>query len=320
MICLQREARPARKTNTLSDVCAICKQKVYVMERHMDGSRLFHRRCIREQQRSLPRRLTNEKKSLANNSQINDKIAASLSKQTVTSWPEQRVGHQAAPAQAVSVQAVPVQAAPVQATPVQATTSSLFTKLNAAPAAYSSPAISTSTTPLGSNSEKSTVPTNVSYTSLDLGLSSKDKPKSTLKNSKFQSRFYCKENENPLLQPVRSKAADTRASNVFSQSPDHSRPAHLSPTAPHTPPSHFAADHSSHGAYHNSTAQEGASGVESECSADAAGGKQHNKQVLHGLLFNLAALRHDKQSAKSSQLTAIDCSNSEFLESLCLFC
>ena len=44
--------KTVRRESTLTDSCSICRQKVYVMERHMDGSKLYHRRCIREQQRS----------------------------------------------------------------------------------------------------------------------------------------------------------------------------------------------------------------------------------------------------------------------------
>ena len=49
---LQVVGPSAAKRITLDDKCSLCKQKVYVLERHMDGNRLYHRRCFREEQRS----------------------------------------------------------------------------------------------------------------------------------------------------------------------------------------------------------------------------------------------------------------------------
>lgn len=46
------EPLPAKRVHTLTDACALCGEKVYLLERHMNGSKLFHRRCIREQQRT----------------------------------------------------------------------------------------------------------------------------------------------------------------------------------------------------------------------------------------------------------------------------
>ena len=45
-------AAPARRS-TYGDTCHICGRKVYLMERHIEDSKLYHRRCIRDKQKSL---------------------------------------------------------------------------------------------------------------------------------------------------------------------------------------------------------------------------------------------------------------------------
>ena len=40
------------KRNTFGDKCAMCGKKVYVLERHFEGTTLYHRRCIRGSQRA----------------------------------------------------------------------------------------------------------------------------------------------------------------------------------------------------------------------------------------------------------------------------
>ena len=40
------------KRSTLGDTCTVCGKKVYIMERHIDGNKLYHRKCLREIQRS----------------------------------------------------------------------------------------------------------------------------------------------------------------------------------------------------------------------------------------------------------------------------
>ncbi|ELU02059.1 hypothetical protein CAPTEDRAFT_229206 [Capitella teleta] len=45
-------AEPPKKYGTLGDRCCVCSQKVYIMERHMEGSKLYHRKCLRDLQRS----------------------------------------------------------------------------------------------------------------------------------------------------------------------------------------------------------------------------------------------------------------------------
>ncbi|CAH1793684.1 unnamed protein product [Owenia fusiformis] len=48
------QARPAAKRSTLGDTCAICKTKVYLIERHILANTLYHRSCFRDFQSGKP--------------------------------------------------------------------------------------------------------------------------------------------------------------------------------------------------------------------------------------------------------------------------
>ena len=59
------------RRGTLSEKCVMCGEKVYLMERHMEGTKLYHRKCIRETQRN-----TLKRESKASASQKSHKSAA----------------------------------------------------------------------------------------------------------------------------------------------------------------------------------------------------------------------------------------------------
>ncbi|KAK2158697.1 hypothetical protein LSH36_165g03008 [Paralvinella palmiformis] len=48
----QKMAAPTRK-GTYGDTCSICHHKVYLMERHIEDGQLYHRRCLRDKQKSI---------------------------------------------------------------------------------------------------------------------------------------------------------------------------------------------------------------------------------------------------------------------------
>lgn len=52
LVFLQTKGTSGTRKQSLGDKCHICHQKVYLMERHLEGGKLYHRHCFRESQKS----------------------------------------------------------------------------------------------------------------------------------------------------------------------------------------------------------------------------------------------------------------------------